>query len=364
MIIGVPKETVPGETRVASTPEIVGKLVAKGFEVVVEQGAGAAASFTDQAFEAAGATIADSAAAFAADIVVKVRKPALEEIPTLREGGLLIGFIEVCEDDGTIAALLQRGVTALALERVPRISRAQSMDALSSQSNIAGYRAVIEAAAHYGRFLPLMMTSAGSAKPARVLVLGAGVAGLQAIATARRLGADVYAYDIRPETAEQIESLGAKAIVLDIGESGAGEGGYAKELSDEAKARQQQLMAEELAKAHVIISTAMIPCRPAPTLIPEEVVKRMREGSVIVDLAAASGGNCPLTEKDKIVTREGVILIGHTNYPAMVASDASSFYARNILNLLDIMVEKTDQGLQLKDLEQDEITQAARVDAQ
>jgi NAD(P) transhydrogenase subunit alpha len=364
MIVGVPRETVAGETRVASTPEIVGKLIAKGFDVVVEQGAGLAASFTDQDYEAAGAGIGDRSAAFAADIVVKVRKPASAEIAMMRENATLIGFIEVCEDDGTIAGLLDKGVSPLALERVPRISRAQSMDALSSQSNIAGYRAVIEAAAHYGRFLPLMMTSAGSAKPARLLVLGAGVAGLQAIATARRLGADVHAYDIRPETAEQIESLGAKAVLLDVGESGSGEGGYAKELSDEAKARQQQLLADELAKAHIIISTAMIPCRPAPTLIPAEVVQRMRAGSVIVDLAAGSGGNCPLTEKDQVVTREGVILVGYTNYPAMLAADASSFYARNILNLLDIMVEKTDRGPQLKDLDEDEITKAALIRAQ
>jgi NAD(P) transhydrogenase subunit alpha len=192
------------------------------------------------------------------------------------------------------------------MERMPRISRAQSMDALSSQSNIAGYRAVIEAAAHYGRFLPMMMTSAGSAKPARLVVLGAGVAGLQAIATARRLGADVHAYDVRPETKEQIESLGAKAIELDLGESGSGEGGYAKELSDEAKARQQQLLADELAKAHVIITTALIPCRPAPELITEDVVEAHAQGSVIVDLAAANGGNCKLTEPDQVVERHGV----------------------------------------------------------
>ena len=361
MIIGVPKETVAGEARVASTPEIVRKLVKKGFEVIVEQDAGLTASFTDAQYQEAGASIADAEAVFGADILVKVRKPSSTEITRIRQGGVLIGLIEVCEDDGTIKGLLERDIRPIALERIPRISRAQSMDALSSQSNIAGYRAVIEAAACYGRFLPLMMTSAGSAKPARVVVLGAGVAGLQAIATARRLGADVYAYDIRPETKEQIESLGAKAIELDVGESGSGEGGYAKELSDEAKARQQQLLADELAKAHVIITTAMIPCRPAPTLISEDVVKRMREGSVIVDLAAATGGNCPLTEKDKVVTKEGVILVGHTNYPAMMAADASSFFGTNILNLLDIMVEKGDEGLVFKDFDQDEITEAALV---
>jgi len=251
----------------------------------------------------------------------------------------------------------------LGMERMPRISRAQSMDALSSQSNIAGYRAVIEAAAVYGRFFPMMMTSAGSAKPARVVVLGAGVAGLQAIATARRLGADVHAYDVRPETKEQIQSLGAKAIELDLGESGAGEGGYAKELSDEAKARQQSLLADELAKAHVIISTALIPCRPAPELITEDVVRRMREGSVIIDLAAANGGNCKLTRPDQIVVEHGVRIVGHTNYPSMVPADASAFYAKNLSNLLDIMVEKSDAGLVLKDLAADEITKAMLVGA-
>jgi NAD(P) transhydrogenase subunit alpha len=274
---------------------------------------------------------------------------------------VLLGFIETCEDDGTIAALPAKGIRVIALERVPRISRAQSMDALSSQANIAGYRAVLEAAIHYGRFLPVMMTSAGSAKPARLVVLGAGVAGLQAIATARRLGADVYAYDVRPETKEQIRSLGAKPIEIDIGESGAGEGGYAKELSAEAKARQQQLLADELAKAHVIVTTALIPCRPAPVLVTEEVVQRMRPGSVIVDLAAATGGNCPLTEKDQTVVRHGVTIVGITNYPALLPSDASSFYARNLANLLDIMVEQGEAGPALKDLEADEITRVARV---
>jgi H+-translocating NAD(P) transhydrogenase subunit alpha len=209
-----------------------------------------------------------------------------------------------------------------------------------------------------------MMTSAGSAKPAKLIVLGAGVAGLQAIATARRLGADVSAYDVRPETKEQIESLGAKAIELDIGESGSGEGGYAKELSDEAKARQQQALSDELSKAHVIITTALIPCRPAPVLITEEVVKRMREGSVIVDLAAATGGNCPLIEANKVVVKHGVTLIGHTNYPSMVSSDASNFYAGNIMNLLNIMVEKGDDGLVLKNLDEDEITAAMRLKAE
>jgi NAD(P) transhydrogenase subunit alpha len=361
MKIGVPKETAPGETRVASTPEVVKKLVGKGFELLVETGAGAAASFDDAGYVAVGAQVVNRAQALGADIVLRVRKPSLDDVGAMRPGAIALGFVETCGDDEVVTALHSRGVRIIAMERVPRISRAQSMDALSSQSNIAGYRAVIEAAAHYGRFLPVMMTSAGSAKPARLVVLGAGVAGLQAIATARRLGADVYAYDVRPETREQIQSLGAKPITIDVGESGSGEGGYARELSAEAKARQQALLADELAKAHVIVTTALIPCRPAPVLITEEVVQRMRHGSVIVDLAAANGGNCPLTEKDRVVVKHGVTLVGITNFPALVPADASGFYAKNLANLLDIMVSKSDAGPVLKDLDGDEITKAALV---
>jgi NAD(P) transhydrogenase subunit alpha len=364
MKIGVLKESTPNERRVALTPEIVKKLTGKGYQVILETGSGETASFTDLAYEEVGAEVGSADQVFAADIIAKVRRPSEAEIAKLRPETVLIAQLDACPGDPLLKSLLDKGLTALAMERMPRISRAQSMDALSSQSNIAGYRAVIEAAAHYGRFFPLMMTSAGSAKPAKVIVLGAGVAGLQAIATARRLGADVYAYDIRPETKEQIESLGAKAIELDIGESGSGEGGYAKELSDEAKARQQQALADELAKAHVIITTAMIPCRPAPTLITEETVRRMRAGSVIVDLAAATGGNCPLTEADQVVIKHGVILVGHTNFPSMVPADASAFYAGNIHNLLGIMVEQSEAGLQLKDLDADEITQAMRIRAE
>ncbi|MGD2081960.1 MAG: Re/Si-specific NAD(P)(+) transhydrogenase subunit alpha [Chromatiales bacterium] len=361
MRIGVPKETAVGETRVALTPDVAKRLIGKGFEVLLERSAGAAAHFPDEDYEASGAVLGDAAEALSADLVVKIRRPSGDEIEGMREGAVLIGFTELCEDDGTLAALHRRGVSMLAMERMPRISRAQAMDALSSQSNIGGYRAVIEAAAHYGRFFPVMMTPAGSAKPARVLVIGAGVAGLQAIATARRLGAEVWAYDVRPETAEQIRSLGAKPVELDLGESGAGEGGYARELSEEARQRQQELLSEELAKAHVIITTALIPCRPAPELISEEVVRRMREGSVIVDLAAANGGNCALTEKDEVVVRHGVTIIGHTNFPAMVPSDASTFYAGNIRNLLEIMVDASGEAPALKDLDEDEITKAMRV---
>lgn len=365
MRLGIPKETMAGEHRVATTPEVAKKLVATGLAVCIERGAGAAAHFDDEAYADVGVELTDRAGALGCDIVAKVRRPTAEDAGAMRDDATLIGLAEDCGDNEVIAGLVGRGVNVIALERIPRISRAQSMDVLSSQSNIGGYRAVIEAAARFGRFFPLMMTSAGSAKPARVIVLGAGVAGLQAIATARRLGADVSAYDVRPETAEQIASLGAKVITLDIGETGAGEGGYARELSDEAKARQQALLADELAKAHVVITTALIPCRPAPVLVSEDVVKRMRPGSVIVDLAAASGGNCPLTEPDQVVTRHGVVLVGHTNYPSMVASDASAFFARNVANLLGIMLDAGDDGPVMKPLDDDEITRAAllRVDA-
>ena len=363
MKIGVPKEHVSGECRVASTPEVAKKLVSKGFTVLVEDGAGIGSHYSNAAYEEAGATIVDKDSAFSADIVVKVRKPTVEEVNLMREGATGIGFIESCEDDDVHEAIFTRNIQYMAMEQIPRISRAQPMDALSSQSNIAGYRAVLEATVHYGRFVPLMMTSAGSAKPARVVILGVGVAGLQAIATARRLGGEVFAYDVRPEVNEQIRSLGAKPIELDIGESGSGEGGYARELSEEAKEKEQQLLSEELKKAHIIISTALIPCRPAPTLITEEVVNNMRDGSVIVDLAAANGGNCPLTRAHEVINHNGKIVIGHTNYPSMIAADASAFYAHNIANLIEIMVDKTDDELVMKNFAEDEITEAALVKA-
>lgn len=357
--IGIPLERHPGERRVASVPEVVRSLVKKGFAVHVEEGAGGRAGYPDADYREAGASLVAREAAFDVDLLLKVRRPEPEEVERMRQGGVLVGFLESCaEDDPLTAALLARQMQVLALERMPRTSRAQSMDALSSQANLAGYRATLEAAARYGRFFPMMMTSAGSAKPARVVVLGAGVAGLQAIATARRLGADVHAYDVRPETREQILSLGAKPIDLDLGESGSGEGGYARELSEEARARQQAALGDALAKAHVIITTAQIPCRRAPVLVTEEVVRRLRPGSVIVDLAAASGGNCPLTVADEVVEREGVTLVGLTNFPALVAADASAFYARNLANLIDIMVEPGEDGPRWRDFSADDITAA------
>ncbi|WP_295400645.1 Re/Si-specific NAD(P)(+) transhydrogenase subunit alpha [uncultured Thiocystis sp.] len=361
MKIGIPLETRSGETRVASTPEIVKKLAGKGFEIRVESGAGARAGYPDADFAQAGAQLTDRAGAYAVDLLLKVRRPDAVDVEAMRPGGLLISLLETCGEDPLLSAMLAKGMRVLGMERMPRTSRAQSMDALSSQSNLAGYRATLEAAARYGRFFPMMMTSAGSAKPARVVVLGAGVAGLQAIATARRLGADVHAYDVRPETREQILSLGAKPIMLDLGESGAGEGGYARELSEEAKARQQSALGDELAKAHVIITTALIPCRPAPVLVTEAVVARLRPGSVIVDLAAASGGNCPLTVADEIVERHGVTIVGITNFPALVPADASAFYARNLFNLIEIMVQPGEFGPELKDLAEDDITAAMLV---
>ncbi len=358
MRIGIPKETRPGEARVASIPEVVKKLAAQGLEILLESGAGVAAGYPDVDYQAAGARLTDRAGAYDVDLLLRVRRPDADDVAAMRPGGIVVALMESCGEDALVDTMRAKDLRVLAMERIPRISRAQSMDALSSQSNIAGYRAVIEGAARFGRFFPMMMTSAGSAKPARVVVLGVGVAGLQAIATARRLGADVYAYDLRPETREQILSLGAKPIDLDLGESGAGEGGYARELSDEAKARQQAALADQLAKAHLIVTTALIPCRPAPVLVSEDLVRRLRPGSVILDMAAASGGNCPLTEPDRVVERHGVIIVGHTNYPAMVATDASAFYARNLANLIAIMIEKGETGPVLKDLSQDEITRA------
>lgn len=356
MKVGIPKEITPGENRVSATPETVRKLCAAGLEVSVEQGAGLGAHYADEAYQGAGAMLVDTSQALGADIVFKVHKPAFGEIRHMRRGGMLISLLDMCHDDGTFDALAEQGVDALALEMMPRISRAQTMDVLSSQANIAGYRAVLEAARLYGRFFPMMMTAAGSAKPARVVVLGAGIAGLQAIATARRLGAQVWAYDVRPEVKEQIESLGAKFIEFELDASGSGEGGYARQLTPEAQRKQQQLLQQELAKADIIISTALIPCMPAPVLIAEEAVKNMHEGAVIVDMAAASGGNCPLTQPDEIVVRHGVIICGYTNFPALMPSDASNFFARNLYNFLMLMLDRADGVLTIRDYFAEEIT--------
>jgi len=360
MKVGIFKENEKVESRVAATPDSVGRLIKLGLEVMVEKGAGILSGYPDEAFAASGAKIVSNKDICAADFIFSINLPASDVLKKLKSGSMLITLPGLCEDDGTLKSLAENKVDVLALERIPRISRAQSMDVLSSQANIGGYRAVLESTVQYKRFFPLMMTSAGSAKPARVVILGVGVAGLQAIATARRLGAQVWAYDVRPETAEQVES-GAKFIELDLGEEGSGEGGYAKELSDEAKLKQQQLLSEELQKADILISTAAIPCRPAPRLIPEETVKGMRVGSVIIDMAAATGGNCELTEAGAVVVKHGVTIVGHTNYPGMVPADASSFFARNLVNLMELLVTKEDDKLVRPDYMEDEVTEAALV---
>lgn len=360
MKIGVPKETESGEKRVAFTPDSIKRCLnkLKGIKVLVEKGAGVGAHFPDEAYTAVGAEIVDGKTALGADIVLKVRRPSLDEVAQMSKGAVLLSLIDPFNQDGLMEALAKQGVEAFGLELVPRISRAQSMDVLSSQANIAGYRAVVEAVNNFGRFFPTMMTSAGSAKPAKVVILGVGVAGLQAIATAKRLGANVEAFDVRPATREQVLSLGAKFIDIDVGEDGSGEGGYAKELSEEGKKKQQAALTERLKKADVIVTTAQIPGRPAPVLVTEEAAKGMAPGSVIVDMAAASGGNCPLTEADKIVEKHGITLVGITNFMALMPSDSSNFYGRNLLNLLELIV-KAEEPPQLNlDLE-DEIVAGA-----
>ncbi|MFZ9595721.1 MAG: Re/Si-specific NAD(P)(+) transhydrogenase subunit alpha [Bdellovibrionia bacterium] len=361
MNIGLPKEKRAEETRVALSPEGVKKLQKKGFQVFVETQAGVKAGFLDEAYVAEGAQIVSTAEAFSAPIVVKIHRPTDSEMGMMKKGSLLISNLEPYQRDGTMEKLAQAGIDAMAMELIPRTSRAQSMDVLSSQANLAGYRAVLEAAARYGRFFPLMMTSAGSAKPARVMVLGAGVAGLQAIATAKRLGATVEAYDVRAEVKEQILSLGAKFVELDIGEEGSGQGGYAKELSEEGKKRQQQALTERLKKCDIIISTANIPGKKAPVLITEEALKGMRTGSVVIDMAAANGGNCPLSVPDQVVQKHGVTLVGYTNYPAWVPSDASHFFGNNVISLLGILVESQDGKPVLKLNLEDDIVSAILV---
>jgi len=341
MRIGVPKESRAGETRVAATPDSVKKLKKKNFQIAIERGAGLAAHYTDEAYVAAGAEIVDNDAAFGCDAVIKIHKPNPGELKKMKKGAVLVSLLEPYLKDGTIDSLAAAGIDAVALELIPRTSRAQSMDVLSSQAGVAGYRAVLESATHYGRFFPMMMTSAGSVKACKFAILGVGVAGLQAIATARKLGALVEAYDVRPEVRDQIISLGAKPIELDIGESGSGTGGYAKELSEDAKRKQQEALTQRLKGFDIIVTTANIPGRKSPTLVTEDAVKGMRAGSVIVDMAAANGGNCPLTEADKITVKNGVTLIGITNFPALCPTDASHFFAQNMVNLLDILWERS-----------------------
>ena len=367
MLIGVPAETTAGETRVAVTPETVKKLVASGHAVRVQSGAGVAASVTDAAYQAAGAEITDVAAAFGADMVLKVRTPSESETALMKPGTVVIGMLNPFDAAG-LQRLATAGLTAFALEAAPRTTRAQSMDVLSSQANIAGYKAVMIAADKYQRFFPMLMTAAGTVKAARVVILGVGVAGLQAIATAKRLGAVIEASDVRPSVKEQIESLGGKFIEVSYDtdeekEAAVGVGGYAKPMPPSWLARQQVEVAKRVALADIVISTALIPGRAAPTLITEDMVKAMKPGSVIVDIAAGKGpdgvgGNCPLSEADKTVIKHGVTIVGETNLPALVAADASALYARNVLDFLKLIVTK--EGALKIDLE-DDIVAACRV---
>jgi NAD(P) transhydrogenase subunit alpha len=342
MLIGVPTETARGERRVALVPEAVRKLSARGVEVIVQAGAGAAAIIPDALYEAAGAKVtADAAAVWGAPLVVKVAPPSDEEVAKLAPGAVLIAFLNPLGSAQATRALAGAGVTAFAMEAIPRISRAQGMDALSSQSNVAGYRAALLGAEHIGRFFPMLMTAAGTIPPAKVLVLGAGVAGLQALATARRLGAQTTGYDVRPEVAEQVSSLGAKW--LDLGIEAAGEGGYARALTAEEQAAQQQALTDAIKGFDVVITTALVPGRPAPKLVTAEAVEGMRPGSVIVDLAGETGGNCELTTPGEVTVEHEVTIVSPLNLAAEMPEHASQLYARNIQALLELFLDEQGQ---------------------
>ena len=344
MLIGIPAELTAGETRVAITPETAKKLIAQGHSIRVQAGAGVAASVTDDAYSAVGVEITDAAGAYAADIVLKVRCPLDSEMALVKPASVVVGMLNPFDAAG-LQRLAAAQVTSFALEAAPRTSRAQSMDVLSSQANIAGYKAVMMAADEYQRFFPMLMTAAGTVKAARVVILGVGVAGLPAVATAQRLGAVIEASDVRPSVKEQVESLGAKFIDVayetdEEREAAVGVGGYAKPMPPSWLARQKLEVAKRVAQADVVITTALIPGRAAPVLVTEEMVKSMKPGSVIVDLAAPQGGNCPLTEPGQTVIKHGVTLMGQTNIPALVAADASALYARNLLDFLKLIITK------------------------
>ncbi|SUS06759.1 NAD(P) transhydrogenase subunit alpha part 1 [uncultured Defluviicoccus sp.] len=344
---------MPGETRVAATPDIVKKYVGLGFEVIVETGAGETAAMTDAEYQAAGASIGgnEQETLGQADVVLKVQRPLLNgdanELALLKPGTVLVAQLAALTHRDEVEAYAKAGVTAFALELMPRISRAQSMDILSSQNNLAGYKAVIDGAAEYGSALPMMMTAAGTVPPAKVFIMGVGVAGLPAIATAKRLGAVVTANDVRPATKEQVESLGGKFIMVDEAAMKSAEtsGGYAKEMSDEYKKKAAEVVAEHVKKQDIVITTALIPGKPAPKLISEEMVKSMKPGSVIIDLAAETGGNCALTEPGKVVVKHGVRIVGHLNVPGRLPKDASALFARNVLNFLTPHVDKESKSL-------------------
>ncbi len=353
MRVGVARETAPGERRVALVPETAGKLAAAGFNVVVDAGAGEAASFLDADYTAAGVALGD---AWASDVLVKVRKPDEEETGRLHDGQLLVGFLDPLGDPAGVERIARRGVTAFAMESIPRITRAQSMDALSSQATVGGYKGALFAAEHLPRFFPMLMTAAGTVPPAKVLVIGAGVAGLQAIATARRLGAVVTGFDVRPVVREQIESLGANW--LDLGVTGAeAEGGYARELTPEEMRAQQTALEARISEFDAVITTAAVPGRAAPKIIPASAVKAMRPGSVIVDLAADTGGNCELTQPGEVAVRENVTLVGLMNIPSSMPYHASTLYSRNMQALLLHLAPEGELNLDWSD----EITAGACV---
>ncbi|HEV2702348.1 MAG TPA: Re/Si-specific NAD(P)(+) transhydrogenase subunit alpha [Steroidobacteraceae bacterium] len=363
MKLAIPKETSPGERRVAATPESAKKLKALALEVVVQAGAGERARVADTDYLAAGASIAPNLKATldGADIVLRVRGPNADEIPLYKKGAVLAALLAPHSEKDTIQALAHQGVTAFAMELLPRISRAQAMDVLSSQANLAGYKAVIDAAAYIGRAMPMMMTAAGTIAPARVLVMGAGVAGLQAIATARRLGAIVSATDVRPATKEQVESLGATfvAVMDEEFKSAQTAGGYAREMSQDYQARQQALIADTIRRQDIVITTALIPGRKAPVLVSEDMIRSMKPGSVIVDLAAEAGGNTALTRADDIIEVQGVTILGYTNLPGRLAVDSSALYARNLFNFISLIVDRTSGSLAID--WNDEIVKAAVV---
>ena len=359
MLIGIPTETTVGETRVAVTPETAKKLKAQGHTIRIQSGAGVAASVTDDAYVAAGGEITDAAGAYACELVLKVRSPSDTEAALMKPGTTLVGMLNPFDAPG-LQRLATAGLTGYALEAAPRTTRAQSMDVLSSQANIAGYKAVMIAADKYQRFFPMLMTAAGTVKAARVVILGVGVAGLQAIATAKRLGAVIEASDVRPSVKEQIESLGGKFIDVSYDtpeekEAAVGVGGYAKPMPQSWLDRQKIEVAKRVALADIVISTALIPGRPAPTLITEDMVKSMKPGSVIIDIAAGKGpnggGNCPISEADRTVVKYGVTLVGETNLPALVAADSSALYARNVLDFLKLIITK--EGALHVDMEDD-----------
>jgi NAD(P) transhydrogenase subunit alpha len=364
MLIGIPRETRPGETRVAATPETVKKLAASAaHRVLIEAGAGVASSIPDADYVAAGAVIGSAQDAFAADLVLKVRAPTADELPRLKSGAVVIGNLNPYDGAG-VAALAATGVSGFALESLPRISRAQSMDVLSSQANIAGYKAVMLAANEYARFVPMLMTAAGTVKAARVLIMGVGVAGLQAIATAKRLGAVIEATDVRPSVKDQVESLGAKWVDVPYANDeerqiAEGVGGYARPMPAEWMARQAGIISERCKQMDIVITTALIPGRPAPKLLKADTVAAMKPGSVIVDLAVEQGGNVEGSEAGKVVTIGGVKIVGTTNLPALVATDASALYARNVLNFLALSLNlKTGDFKLARD---DEIVQATLI---